>query len=152
MVRQQWQNLSSKTGSRPPSWPDSLPPASLTVSSFPVEVNTTATLLCELLHAAPDAIASGMDYDAVVATTRFISAVPSSRLEQLQTPADRPVSRYDTCVGRRQLYSNFATCESCSNTSLLRSPGKWASGTGGDSYRFSGGGAGRTGGFWPFSM
>lgn len=39
---------------------------------FPVDVNTTATLLFELLHASADAIASGMDYAAVVATTRFI--------------------------------------------------------------------------------
>lgn len=39
---------------------------------FPVDIKTTATLLFELLHAAADAIASGMDYDTVIAATRLI--------------------------------------------------------------------------------
>jgi AcrR family transcriptional regulator len=39
---------------------------------FPVDIETTATLLWDLLHAAADAVARGMERGAVLATTRFI--------------------------------------------------------------------------------
>jgi AcrR family transcriptional regulator len=41
-------------------------------SFFPVDIETTATLLFDLLHAAADAVARGMDREAVVTTTRRI--------------------------------------------------------------------------------